>query len=257
MTELLKGFFPGTVIWLLWALTVRPGWPETVLVFAPLVMVPLALFVVLGWSPPYLPADESDLRAALPRWARLSAAVAVALSFIPEQGLIASALTVPWLVLALATGVTGAARLLSRRSLDPMAATDFALMFLVVGAGWLTVSRAGANPLGFSDTIVQLTAVHFHYAGLALPIVAGVTSAQTNRSWLVAAAVVVGIPFTAAGITTGGVLEWVSATFMALSGLAVAAVLIRYSRQVATGWAKALTGVAAAMLTFGMILALG
>ena len=69
------------------------------------------------------------------------------------------------------------------------------------------------------------------------------------------AAVVLGVPFTALGITLGGWPEFYSATIMAVAGLAVAAQLARYSAAV-TGAARVLVGIAAASLTAGMGLAL-
>ena len=62
----------------------------------------------------------------------------------------------------------------------------------------------------FSDAIVQLTAVHFHYAGFALPIVAGYAASYLGRSPLVPALVIIGVPATAVGITVGGWLEWLA-----------------------------------------------
>jgi hypothetical protein len=50
-----------------------------------------------------------------------------------------------------------------------------ALVYWPVGCLWLVISRAGVNPLGFSDDIVLLTAVHFHYAGFAALTMLGMT----------------------------------------------------------------------------------
>jgi uncharacterized protein (UPF0548 family) len=253
---------------------VHPGWPETVLMLSPFVLVPAALFVLLGWQPIF---SSATLRsgATLPTGAtlrsgaafRAGAALLAALSFVPDEGLLASILTIPWLAVCVVVAVIGANRLLSRRSINPLFATDIGLVYLVVGASWLTFSRAGANPMGFSDTIVALTAVHFHFAGLALPIVAGTVAnsvansvagaVATSRSWLIAAAVVAGVPFTAAGIIAGGDLEWIAASFMAVSGLATAWLLFRYSRLDATGWARGVSSLAALGLATGMALALG
>jgi uncharacterized protein (UPF0548 family) len=242
----------GVVLWMAWAVVVRPGWPETVLMLGPLFLVPLGLQIAM-------PQEVRPDRAQQSRGAdiRLLAAACAAASFVPHQGLLAGLLTLPWLLVSVVIAITGVARVLSRRKVLPIIATDFGLIYLVVGAGWLSLSRMGANPLGFSDTIVLLTAVHFHYAGFALPIVAGIVASTTHRSWLIPAGVVVGVPFTAAGITSGGALEWVSATFMAVSGLGTAWLLVRYSRSVARGWTRTVIAIAGVALTLGMSMALG
>jgi uncharacterized protein (UPF0548 family) len=228
----------------------------------PLLIVPLVLFLVLGWVPaladrPSHPGE--DRRRTLLGWFRGGAAIAAALSFIPSQGLLAGVLTIPWLLVACTVGAIGLGRIASRRRFDPMIATDVALVFLIVGASWLTISRVGANPLGFSDTIVLLTAVHFHYAGLTLPVVAGIVASHSARRavHLIPLAVVIGVPFTALGIMVGGDVEWLAATFMALSGLATAYLLVRYAFKVAAGWARSISAVAGVALACGMGLALG
>jgi uncharacterized protein (UPF0548 family) len=236
----------GLSIWLIWAVSVRPGWAETALLFSPLVLVPLGLLVVLGSAPSLRRPQNVAL---------LAAAFGAALSFAPQAGWLAGLLSVPWLGACCVIGIVGLGRLLSRRSAVPAIAADFGLLYLVVGAGWLTLSRLGANPLGFSDTIVLLTAVHFHYAGFVLPIVAGVVASRMNVSWAIPAAVVIGVPFTAVGITAGGTLEWLAATFMAASGLATAWILGSHSRRGVMSWARALLRIAALSLTVGMAFA--
>ena len=52
---------------------------------------------------------------------------------------------------------------------------DAGALYLPVGGFWFLASRSGANPLGFGDIIVALTAVHFHYAGFVLPVLLGLT----------------------------------------------------------------------------------
>jgi uncharacterized protein (UPF0548 family) len=241
----------GAAIWLTWVPLVQPSWTACLLLLSPLVLVPLALGL----------ANRPDGGPTAPSLDRLrlattpSAAIA-ALSFIPEPGLSAGLLTVPWLGLGVAVGTVGVGRFLSRRTLHPTVGVDAALAFLTVGAGWLTISRAGGNPLGFSDAIVQLTAVHFHYAGLALPVVAALAAQRSGRSSTVPIWVSVAVPLTAIGITIGGTVEWVAATVMALGGFATAWKLTRM-RPLTAGVARALLTIAALSLSAGMALALG
>lgn len=240
----------GLVLWATWAAVVQPEWTAVLLLLSPLVLVPLGLRLASADTigPGVL---DSLSRLTLPL------ALTAAASFIPGPGWVAALVSVPWFVFTALLALAGLARLLSRRSiLEPGIGVDFGLMFVVVGGAWLTISRAGANPLGFSDAIVQLTAVHFHYAGFALPIVAGFTADRLRRSAIVPIAVIVGVPLTAAGITIGGWLEWIAATLMAMAGIATAALLIRCGTT-ARGLARWLTVTAGIALTAGMTLAIG
>ena len=72
--------------------------------------------------------------------------------------------------------LAGLVELIERRSLRPTdLAPAAAVAYLSVGAGWLVLSRAGLRPEGFSHEIVELTGVHFHYAGFAATLMAALT----------------------------------------------------------------------------------
>ena len=242
----------GAITWTAWAAVVQPAWTAVLLLMSPFVLVPLGLAIAAQ-------STNGMANPALRPMATAAPAVALcaAASFGPAPGLAAAALTVPWLLFTLAVATVGLGRVLSRSSLNnPSASVDAGLVFLCVGGAWLTLSRAGLNPLGFSDAIVQLTAVHFHYAGFALPIVAGVAAHHGHHTALVPAAVTVGVPLTAVGITAGGSLEWVAATFMALAGLATASLLFRLACTQRAA-VRLLLGTAAVALAGGMALAFG
>jgi len=242
----------GGLTWLVWAIAARPEWTVVLLLLSPFVLLPLGLRLAAR-------ADTGPEVPGLRRLAQLSPAFAItaAASYLPDPGALAALLSVPWLGFTLVVASAGFGRLLSRRTLiDPGIGADAGLVFLAVGGAWLTISRAGLNPLGFSDAIVQLTAVHFHYAGFALPIVAGLTASCLQRSILVPLAVIVGVPLTAIGIIFGGWLEWFSATAMALAGIATAAMLLQFSTH-QRGAARWLIGAAGSALLAGMSLAIG
>lgn len=88
-------------------------------------------------------------------------------------------LTLPYLAFTLLLALFGAARFLERgRGLPgPLrpaeTAVDAGLVYIAVGGGWLLLDRIGLRPMDFPAIIVLLTAVHFHFAGFALPILAG------------------------------------------------------------------------------------
>jgi hypothetical protein len=106
--------------------------------------------------------------------------------------------------------------------------------FLAIGGGWLLVSRSGLHPGGFSPTIVELTAVHFHFAGFAATLMAALTVASLAARPLaqriaVAGAylVVAGIPIVAAGITVAfQPAALVGAALLAGGVITVAAVVV-------------------------------
>src|SRR4029077_3860861 len=101
---------------------------------------------------------------------------------------------------------------------------DFALLYFPVGCVWLVLSRLGANPLGFSDDIVLLTAVHFHYAGFAALTILGMIGrlAEGTLYRLSAWGAITGIPLLAVGITFSSRLE-IAAAFLLAASLAAAA----------------------------------
>jgi len=242
----------GAVLWLMSTAATRPEWTAALLLLSPFVLVPLGLRLVARGTTGSAVPSLNSLAAVAPL-----IAIAAAASFVADPGALAAMISLPWFVFTIAIAFTGTARLLSRHSLlDPGIGTDAGLIFVAVGGAWFTISRAGLNPLGFSDAIVQLTAVHFHYAGFALPIVAGFVSKYLRMSSAVSIAVIVGVPLTAVGITFGGWLEWIGATTMALAGAATALCLLRISAS-RTGPIRVLLGLAGVSLAGGMSLALG
>ncbi len=213
----------GAITWLVWAVATRPSWTAILLMMSPFVLVPLGL-----WLAEHPSTGPTTALLGRLRLLTLPLALCAALAFSFDPGFTPALLTVPWMLFTAAIAAVGLGRFLSRRTFTEAGiGVDAGLMFIVVGGAWLTISRFGANPMGFSDDIVRLTAVHFHYAGFALPLVAGIVAIRSRRGWWVPLATIVGVPFTAIGITVGGVLEWAAATFMAGAGFAVAASMLR------------------------------
>jgi hypothetical protein len=113
----------------------------------------------------------------------------------------------------------------------PLALGTVTSFWLPAGA---TASRSGANPLGFGDLIVLLTAVHFHYAGFAAPILVGLTGRRLTTSSrsarrifrLAAIGVIAGVPLVALGITFSRALEIGAALLLATSLLTLAALVV-------------------------------
>lgn len=162
--------FIGAFVWVGFIATGLLTTIEIFLSLAPLVVVPLCLRLS---STPY-PDGEHSLWYKTATYTQPGAAVLAVFSFVVAKGPSAATLASLWLVVTVSVALFGLLRLL-RRGFRPAEEllVDAGLGYLPIGGFWLVASRAGLNPLGFGDTIVALTAVHFHYAGFALPILLG------------------------------------------------------------------------------------
>jgi hypothetical protein len=109
-------------------------------------------------------------------------AVAALAALALDAGGPAGALAAVWLAVCLCAAMGGVAVAwrLRRPSPDdeggpaPLLAGTVAvgLAYLAVGGVWFVISRLGLHPLDLSTDVVRLTAVHFHYAGFAVPVLA-------------------------------------------------------------------------------------
>lgn len=248
----------GAGAWLLFVALARPGWAGALFLFAPLVLVPLALAVLTA----------VDRRIRYPRrWAVVVALQPVAAlillgSFAVPVGAGAAALTVPWLLFTGLIAIAGVAHAwpIRQRSFDELCMYA-GMTFLPIGAGWLFLSRLGARPLGFSDVIVLATAVHFHYAGFVLPLLTGLVG-RMLPGWgarLAALGVVAGVPLVAAGITLSAFEvrwpEWLAAWLLAGACFLTAGLQLRLAIRVQRGLARWLLAISSLALLCGMGLA--
>ncbi|WP_053206427.1 YndJ family protein [Jiangella muralis] len=151
-------------------------------------------------------------------------------------------------------------RLLRRRSLAPVEiAVLTAMVAPAVAASSLIAERGGWELLGFGMTTQLLTVAHFHYAGFAAALVAGLTAsrAPSPSSSVAAVTVPVGIGLVFLGYFAGDGVELAGAVV-----LTAGMWLLGW-----TGWrdvagaardrlTRALFGVSAAVLAVTMLLAL-
>jgi len=198
---------------------------DLLLLLAPALIVPLGLRLL-----PFQGPRARQLLRAARILQPIGAAMAI-VSFLFAPGALAGAIALGWLISCGVTSLAGLIELIERRSLRPMQLVPAAAVaYLSVGAGWLVVSRAGIRPLGFSQEIVELTGVHFHYAGFAATLMAALAVvALRDRGRLAtlsstaALLVVAGVPITAAGITTGsGLLTVLGPVLLAAGVLGIA-----------------------------------
>ncbi len=260
----------GGAVWIAFVIWRVPdarheAWALALVLLAAAVLVPLASGL---WT------DREETRQELPERllggaerAQLPAAVALAVALGVAPGWLAAGLALPWaavLAMMAAAGLGRIRRDRFRRSLEGLAA-DIALLFGAVGAAWLLADRAGWRPLGFPAPIVALTAVHFHYAGLLLPLFAGLVHRELIVVRFASQAlvgVVLGVPATALGITAtqlgwGNSLETGAGCGLALAGMAVGLLKVRLAldaRRQETR-VRVLMGVAGTTLFLAMVLA--
>jgi hypothetical protein len=178
------------------------------------------------------------------------AALPLVLAYGLPAGPVAGALTVPWLscaTIGLAAGARhGLENLPSNLSPErlPDLGIDVALGFWAVGATFATLDRF-AFDTGFSQVIVLLTAVHFHFAGLGLLAMSGRLAA--TRPWLSfsVAGLIVGIPLTALGfVAASELLNAAGALTVGLSGLGVGFALVRSGVGERSDWLLRVAGCA-------------
>jgi hypothetical protein len=77
------------------------------------------------------------------------------------------------------------------------------LVYLFGAGGWTLLTRLGVRPFGFADEIIQLTAVHMHYVGFALPLLTALAARATPGpvANLTCCGAIFGFPLVAVGMT--------------------------------------------------------
>ncbi len=173
-----------------------------------------------------------------PRLAWTIAAIGVTVALVLPRGPVAASLVVPWLAVAVTLARhrvrTGDANLSS-------AACVLARAYAIVAACSLVASRAGLSLFGIGEPIVQLTAVHYTYAGSAALVLAarafetapaGLRRLATSGLVLTAMAP----PVVAGGFVTGSAVFQVGgAVLMTLGVFATAALHLQAAALAATG----------------------
>jgi hypothetical protein len=237
-------------------------WSSALLSFAALVLVPLVLDLA-GEK------DEVGIPRRLLDWSRLlhmPAAVLLTVGCLFEPGFVAAGLALPWVALTGFLALAGAVRI-AQDGFAPLwrLCRDAGLVMIAVGGAWTLADRFALHPLGFGTEIVQLTAVHFHYAGLVLPVITACVLRE-HPGWrignLAGWGVLAGVPLVAIGITStqlgGGTAgEQLSALVLAPSAIIVAVLQLRLAFTGGrTRLVQALWVGAGMSLLFGMTLAL-
>ncbi|RCG25002.1 hypothetical protein DQ384_32120 [Sphaerisporangium album] len=145
-------------------------------------MVPLVNVVIMVGMLVVVPAGLHLIgvpRAVRAAW--LAGAVPGAVSLWLPRGPVAVALAVLYALATAAPALHAAARLARRRCLAPReVAVLTALVTPAVAGLSLVWERAGHPLLGFKPAILALTVAHFHYAGFAAALTAGLVCRATG-----------------------------------------------------------------------------
>lgn len=226
----------GSLIWIAVAFAVRAGQLELFaielfLALAFLALVPL-VFRVLA---PHVEAGDTLYTAIV--IVQLPAAIAATIGLSqPTETTLAVVLVLPWTALTVAMGLLGLRRL-RRRGLKPLPALaiDVALLYAAVGGAFLAFYALGVG-LGFDSITVLLTVVHYHFAGLVLLVVLGLSARQlapgddrlpttrAGKTFTVAiGTTIVGIAAVAVGIASHPAIELV-AVLVLVGGIVLGAV---------------------------------
>lgn len=230
---------------------------ELLFLLAPLVIVPLGLELLDrhgGMQPSTL--------ARVVRILQPFAAALAVISFWFPAGMIAGALSSAWLAVGALTALSAILDLFRPgwRTLDRMV-INVARIDLAIAGGWFVSSRLGMAPVGFSEPIVLLTAVHFHYSGFATALLAGVTLKLCERrrkssgvARLIAAAAV-SVPFLlAAGFVFSSTLKLICALVLSITLLGFSLLQFSMASEFQDVKARLLLRIAAGLLIPGMLL---
>jgi hypothetical protein len=252
----------GAGVWSLLAVlsffpTFRLGTIEILLLFAVWVIVPLGISLL----------DSERPNRWAPHWAQLMgtalscAAIFTTFSFFLNRGIFSARLAAAWLVVCAAITANGTYQFFARQKSFEQFCFSVGQGYLLVAGLWLVASRAGLHPVGFEEPIVLLTAMHFHFAGFASAIVAGLTIRQFRGQRgerlvrAAALAVVVGPGLLGLAFLAGPKVKLIGALLVAAGQIGLAVAMARLALQTHQSAGRWLLLVAAGSVAAGMLFA--
>ncbi len=210
----------------------------------------LAVLVIfpLGLSLTQLSPSSHSIPFQVALFLQPFAALIVVVSYFLPKGVLSGTFAIVWLPLTIFAAADGFFRLRARGVrgiLDHPAETCLALapLYLPIGAIWLFMARMGMEPLGFTEPIVSLTAIHFHFAGFAAPILCGMVGRQISQSAsqqivkltlyrIIALIVMLGPALVAIGITFSPMVEALAGAILAVGYTGLALITLGGVRKV-------------------------
>lgn len=255
----------GGVLWVgLVALSrlqwVRLNTIELLFLLGPLVVVPLGL----GLAFQFVGKMQIGISIRIAQKLQLPAALCVIASFWLPQGIVATILALPWFVFGCFIGLEGLMALIRGecRKLKG-ACLIVSYVYLPIGCAWLVASRSGLSPMGFQEPIVLLTAVHFHFAGFAAPLLSLAAATMIEKKAvaidlifkLVASGVLAGPGLLAAGFVIGPHLKLAMALLVACSEVGLSLFFLTGVGALRPRLAQAFVTASVASVLFAMVLA--
>jgi YndJ-like protein len=178
-------------------------------------------------------------------WWWLGVGLSASVAFGLPTGFWAAAFALPWLALCLAITL---ARLRAAPPLmfvgPPDVVAVVAPAFAGVAAGAVVQSRLGLALLGVGEPFMELTGVHFVFAGTASLVLAGAAWTASQARWRSVARVAIGLvvlapPIVAAGFVTRSALAQVGGAVLMTAGVWLVAAL---HLRAAADWDRPVAG---------------
>jgi len=198
------------------------------------------------------------------------AAAAAILAIVVPSGIPSAAIALIWLAFTALAALHGLTRVFGSRGRIEELCIAVGFMYLAVGGGWLVLWRSGVPVMDFGEHVPLLTAIHFHYAGFASPILVGFVGREVraagSRLWPVyvgaASLVIVGPALVALGIAGVRQIEAPAAAILAsgtavVALIALATVLTRVRGTVARGLLAVSSAAAFVAMTLATLYAVG
>ena len=233
---------------------------EMLFLLAPLVIVPLGLELCAQ----FLPSPEIMSSVRIAKFSQLPAALCAMVSFSLRPGLLAALFAAPWLLFGCGMGIAALWNVFRGRIKTlASACANVSFLYLPVGCAWLVASRLGLTPLNFQEPIVLLTAVHFHFAGFAAPLltlaagsrVAGRGHIARTVFKLVTVGILAGPGLLATGFVVGPRTKLLAALVITCSESGLSLFFLSLIRDVRPRVAQALIAISALSVLFAMGLA--
>jgi hypothetical protein len=208
--------------------------------------------------------SHAELSIRIARMLQLPAALCTIPSFWLPQGILATILALPWLVFGCFVGLEGLMAFIHGefRKLKT-ACLIVSFLYLPIGCAWLVASRLGLSPMGFQEPIVLLTAVHFHFAGFAAPLLALAVGSAVGKKGaalqgifkVVAAGVLAGPGLLAFGFVIGPRLKLAMTLLVACSEVGLSLFFLAVVRAMRPRLAQMFVTISATSILIAMVLA--
>jgi YndJ-like protein len=233
---------------------------QILFLLGPLVVVPLGLELCVRLTS----EREIGLPIRIIQMAQLAGALFAAASFWFQPGITAAALAFPWICFSCLIGIRGLLKLFRGEWKNlKMACLVASFLYLPIGSAWLVASRFGLTPMGFQEPIVLLTAVHFHFAGFAAPLLALAAGSTIEKGrftlqrifQIVAPGVLIGPGLLAAGFVIGPSSKLAAALLVGCAEIGLSILFLAELRSIRSPLARAFLAISAASVLFAMAFA--